>query len=86
MAFAPTIEGREEELSPILRAFRTRVAEAPPLTAQELLNTLLARDVLRANLLAKMEEFPILIARRAPCRRFATANANGPCKDAKSNT
>jgi amidase len=25
------------------------------------LNTLLARDVLRANLLAKMEEFPILI-------------------------
>ncbi len=61
MAFAPTIEGREEELSPILRAFRTRVAEAPPLTAQELLNTLLARDVLRANLLAKMEEFPILI-------------------------
>ena len=61
MAFAPTIEGREAELSPILRAFRAEVAEAPPLTAQELLNTLLARDVLRGNLLAKMEEFPILV-------------------------
>jgi Asp-tRNA(Asn)/Glu-tRNA(Gln) amidotransferase A subunit family amidase len=61
MAFAPTIEGREAELSPILCAFRAEVAEAPPLTAQELLNTLLARDVLRGNLLAKMEEFPILI-------------------------
>ena len=61
MAFAPTIEGREAELSPILRAFRAKVAEAPPLTAQDLLNTLLARDVLRGNLLAKMEEFPILI-------------------------
>jgi amidase len=61
MAFAPAIEGREAELSPILRAFRAKVAELPPLTSQELLNTLLARDVLRANLLAKMEEFPILI-------------------------
>lgn len=61
MAFAPTIESHEAELSPILRAFRAKVAELPPLTAQELLNTLLARDVLRANLLAKMEEFPILI-------------------------
>jgi Asp-tRNA(Asn)/Glu-tRNA(Gln) amidotransferase A subunit family amidase len=61
MAFAPTIEGREAELSPILRAFRAEVAEAPPLTAQDVLNTLLARDVLRGNLLAKMEEFPILL-------------------------
>jgi len=61
MAFARTIEGREAELSPILRAFRAEVAEAPPLTAQELLNTLLARDVLRGNLLAKMEEFSILL-------------------------
>jgi Asp-tRNA(Asn)/Glu-tRNA(Gln) amidotransferase A subunit family amidase len=61
MAFAPNIEGREAELSPILRAFRAEVAEALPLTAQDLLNTLLARDALRGNLLAKMEEFPIVI-------------------------
>jgi Asp-tRNA(Asn)/Glu-tRNA(Gln) amidotransferase A subunit family amidase len=61
MAFAQTLEGHDEDLSPILRAFRARVAEEPPLTAQDLLNTLLARDVLRGNLLAKMEEFPILL-------------------------
>jgi Asp-tRNA(Asn)/Glu-tRNA(Gln) amidotransferase A subunit family amidase len=61
ISFAPTIEGREAELSPVLRSFRAKVAEAPPLTAQDLLNTLLARDVLRGNLLAKMEEFPILL-------------------------
>ncbi len=61
MSFAPTIDGREAELSPILRAFRAKVAESPPLTAQDLLDTLLARDVLRGKLLARMEEFPILL-------------------------
>jgi Asp-tRNA(Asn)/Glu-tRNA(Gln) amidotransferase A subunit family amidase len=61
MSFAPTIGNREGELSPILRAFRAVVAEAPPLSAQDLLNTLLARDVLRGKLLEKMEEFPILL-------------------------
>lgn len=61
MSFSPAIEGREPELSPVYRAFRAMVAEAPPLTAQELLNTLLARDVLRGKLLEKMEEFPILL-------------------------
>ncbi|MGB8540281.1 MAG: amidase [Candidatus Acidiferrales bacterium] len=61
MSFSPAIEGREAELSPIFRAFRAMVAEASPLTAQDLLNTLLARDVLRGKLLEKMQEFPILL-------------------------
>jgi amidase len=61
MSFSSTISGRETELSPIFRAFRAMAAEAPPLTAQDLLNTLLARDVLRGKLLEKMEEFPILL-------------------------
>jgi len=61
MSFAPTIGNREAELSLILRAFRALVAEAPPLTALDLLNTLLARDVLRGKLLEKMEGFPILL-------------------------
>ena len=61
MSFAPTIGGRETELSPIFRAFRAMVAEVPPLTAQDLLNSLLARDVLRGKLLEKMEEFSILL-------------------------
>jgi amidase len=61
ISFASAIEGREAELSPIFRAFCAKVAAAPPLTTQDLLNTLLARDVLRGKLLAKMEEFPILL-------------------------
>jgi Asp-tRNA(Asn)/Glu-tRNA(Gln) amidotransferase A subunit family amidase len=61
MAFEQTIAGREAELSPVLRDFRARVAAEPPLSAGELLNTLLERDVIRNAILAKMEEFPILL-------------------------
>jgi amidase len=62
MAFEPTIEGRESELSPLFIEFRKRVLEWPPLTARDLMNTLLGRDALRAMLLEKMEEFPIVIS------------------------
>jgi Asp-tRNA(Asn)/Glu-tRNA(Gln) amidotransferase A subunit family amidase len=61
MAFSPLLDGHDEEMSPMLRQFRARVAEEPPLSATELLDTLLERDVLRARFLAKMEEFPILL-------------------------
>jgi Asp-tRNA(Asn)/Glu-tRNA(Gln) amidotransferase A subunit family amidase len=61
MAFAPILEGRDAEMSPILKEFRALVAADPPLSAQGLLNTLLARDVLRAAFLAKMEKIPILL-------------------------
>jgi amidase len=62
MAFEPTVDGRESELSPIYTAFRATVSAEPRLTAQELLNTLLGRDALRAMILEKMEELPILIS------------------------
>ena len=61
MAFSPMLDGHDAEISPILREFRARAAEEPPLTASELLNATLERDVLRGRFLAKMEEFPILI-------------------------
>lgn len=61
MAFSPMQEGRESEFSPTYRDFRERVANEPPLSASELLNTLLERDVLRLRFLAKMEQFPILL-------------------------
>lgn len=61
MAFSPTLEGRGAELSPVLLDFRARVAAESDLTATELLNTTLERDVLRCRFLAKMEELPILI-------------------------
>ncbi len=61
MAFSPMLDGHDNEMSPILREFRVKVAEEPALSATELLNTTLERDVLRNRFLAKMEEFPILI-------------------------
>ena len=61
MSFSPMQEGREDDLSPTYRDFRARVAAEPPLSATELLNTLLERDLLRLRFLAKMEEFPILL-------------------------
>ncbi len=61
MAFSPMLEGNQNQISPLYRQFRDAVAQQPPLTATELLDTLLERDVLRARFLAKMEEFPILL-------------------------
>jgi Asp-tRNA(Asn)/Glu-tRNA(Gln) amidotransferase A subunit family amidase len=61
MAFSPMLDGQDGEMSQVLREFRARVAQEPPLSATELLDTLLERDVLRARFLAKMEEFPILL-------------------------
>jgi amidase len=61
MAFSSMLEGHDESMSPILKEFRAMVAAEPPLSAQELLNTLLDRDAVRGAFLAKMEEFPILL-------------------------
>jgi Asp-tRNA(Asn)/Glu-tRNA(Gln) amidotransferase A subunit family amidase len=61
MAFAPLLAGREDDLSPLFKEFRAWVAADPPLSADELLDTLLDRDDLRTKFLAKMETFPILI-------------------------
>jgi Asp-tRNA(Asn)/Glu-tRNA(Gln) amidotransferase A subunit family amidase len=61
MAFSPMLDGQDGRMSPLLRDFRARVAADGPLSATELLNTLLGRDVLRNAFLAKMEKFPILL-------------------------
>src|SRR6202451_1911604 len=61
MAFAPTVEGREAELSPMYRAWRERVALEPAMEGREGLHTLMGRDALRERLLRQMETFPILL-------------------------
>src|ERR1700723_3750346 len=61
MAFSPMLDGEDGRISPLLRDFRARVAADGPLTASEMLNTLLGRDVLRNAFLAKMEKYPILL-------------------------
>jgi amidase len=53
--------GYEVELSPILKEFNGWVAAETPLTAQSLLDTWIERDLLRIQIFAQMEEFPVLL-------------------------
>ena len=48
-------------MSPILREFLDIVAREKPLGLEELINTLIERDQLRAEFLKQMEQFPILL-------------------------
>lgn len=57
----PMIKGREPEISPILKEFTGIVHSDPPLTLESFMNTLLGRDQLRPQFLARMEQFPILL-------------------------
>jgi len=62
MVLAPTVQGHENEISASTREFLAFAAEQPPLTGERLLTTLLERDQLRAQFVAEMERFPILLA------------------------
>jgi Asp-tRNA(Asn)/Glu-tRNA(Gln) amidotransferase A subunit family amidase len=61
LILGPMLAGREDQLSPILCQFNEAVGASPPLTAQELMATLLERDALRAALMRQMNEFPVLL-------------------------
>ena len=59
--YAPTIAGREAELSPIFREFLNLGREAQPLTAAQLLDAWAQCDVVRGKLLEEMRRFPVLL-------------------------
>jgi len=61
MFYAPAIAGREDELSPIFKEFLGMARNAPPLTAQELLDAWAELDVLRAKTLEEMRKYPVLL-------------------------
>lgn len=61
VALGPMCEGRESELSPILREFIGVVSAEPRLTTEEFMSTLLERDAVRARFLRQMQKYPILI-------------------------
>lgn len=61
LVLQPLLEGRESQLSPILREFTGIVHKEPPLTVEELMSTLLERDDLRGRFLRQMERYPILL-------------------------
>jgi Asp-tRNA(Asn)/Glu-tRNA(Gln) amidotransferase A subunit family amidase len=61
MLYAPTIRGREEQLSPTFRDFLEIARSEKPLTADSLLNSWVESDKVRAQLLQQMREFPTLL-------------------------
>jgi amidase len=54
-------ESHEKEVGPILRDFMSIVAAEPPLTLDTFLGTLLKRDEVRANFLAQMDVYRVLL-------------------------
>lgn len=61
IALRPLYEGRENELSPILKQFIDYVGDEPPLEISEFMSTLLERDAVRIRFLRQMEKYPIVI-------------------------
>jgi Asp-tRNA(Asn)/Glu-tRNA(Gln) amidotransferase A subunit family amidase len=61
MLYAPTIRGREQQLSPTFRDFLALARTEPPSTADSLLAAWVESDKVRARLLEEMRQFPILL-------------------------
>jgi Asp-tRNA(Asn)/Glu-tRNA(Gln) amidotransferase A subunit family amidase len=61
MVLKPLTKGHEADLSPLLKEFLGWAAAEPPHTGHTLLYTWLQRDELRAQILAQMQVFPILL-------------------------
>ena len=62
MVLNSMVEGREHEISANTKQFLAVADERPSLTGNRLLNTLTERDRLRSQLLAQMEQFPVLLS------------------------
>jgi len=61
MLLGPVTQGREEDLSPILKQFSDWVAAEAPHTGQTLLDTWMQRDQVRMQLFAQMRNYPVLL-------------------------
>jgi len=61
MVLGPLTQGREAELSPILREFFNCVAAEPSHTGQSLLEAWIQRDAVRTRLFAQMRKYPVLL-------------------------
>jgi len=70
MLLRPMFEGREADLSPILKQFLEISAAEPPLTADTLLDAWIERDLLRARFFAQMQRYPILLCPAAAIPAF----------------
>ena len=70
MLIRPMFCGRENDMSPTLKQFLEWSAAEPKLTGDSLLAACIGRDVLRAQFLAQMRKFPILLCPAAAIPAF----------------
>jgi Asp-tRNA(Asn)/Glu-tRNA(Gln) amidotransferase A subunit family amidase len=70
MLIRPMFHGSEHDLSPILKQFLDWSAAESPLTPQTLLDAWIRRDTLRAQFLAQMRKYPILLCPAAAIPAF----------------
>jgi Asp-tRNA(Asn)/Glu-tRNA(Gln) amidotransferase A subunit family amidase len=70
MLIRPMFRGRERDLSPVLKQFLDWSAAEPPLTGETLLEAWIGRDILRAQFLAQMRNYPILLCPAAAIPAF----------------
>lgn len=70
VAFQPLTKRRESELSGNFREYLDYAASLPPLTAEETLQLLTERNIIRAHFLRQMERYPILLMPVAPGPAF----------------
>jgi Asp-tRNA(Asn)/Glu-tRNA(Gln) amidotransferase A subunit family amidase len=61
MMLGSVTKGHEDELSPILKEFSSWVAAEPAHTGQSLLDTWIERDVVRMQVFAQMQDYPVLL-------------------------
>src|ERR1700757_1824031 len=61
MLIGPMFNDSEEDSSPILRQFLTWADAEPSLSGQDVIDSWIARDVLRASFLEQMRSYPILL-------------------------
>ena len=70
MLIRPMFDGREHDLSPMLKQFLEWSAAEPGLTGDSLLDAWISRDALRVTFLAQMRKYPILLCPAAAIPAF----------------
>jgi Asp-tRNA(Asn)/Glu-tRNA(Gln) amidotransferase A subunit family amidase len=70
MLISPMFRGRENDRSPTLKQFLEWSEAEPELSGEALLDAWIQRDVLRANFLAQMRQYPILLCPAAAIPAF----------------
>lgn len=70
MLIGPMFNDSKEEPSPILKRFLEWSAAEPSLSGQDVIDSWIARDVLRAGLLEQMRRYPILLCPPAAVAAF----------------